>query len=169
MGRKLSMIKGLVAASYHVVTIPCTRSSPNGYKREMLVGWQNPSQGWVAMNFDGALRHSTSLAATSGVLCDYNDFWLGGFAAKLGRCSSYRAELRGVLHSLRIARDKGFRKIWLQVDNKIMVQAITTSVSHPCENSDLLNTIHSLLQLDYEPICETGQELEQSASFFVPQ
>ncbi|EOY01430.1 Ribonuclease H protein [Theobroma cacao] len=76
MNRKLSMIKGLAAASYHAVTIPCTRSSPNGYKREMLVGWQNPPQGWVAVNSDGALRRSTNLATAGGVLCDYNGFWL---------------------------------------------------------------------------------------------
>ncbi|EOY22226.1 Ribonuclease H protein [Theobroma cacao] len=75
---------------------------------------------------------------------------MDGFAAKLGKCSSYRAELWGVLHSLRIAREKGFRRIWLQVDNKIVVQAITSSESHPCANSDLLNAIHGLLQLDWE-------------------
>ncbi|EOY24030.1 Ribonuclease H protein [Theobroma cacao] len=148
MDRKLSMIKGLVAASYHAVQILCTHSRLNGYKREMLVGWQNPPQGWVAINTDGALRCNTNKAAAGGVLRDYNGYWLGGSAAKLGKCSSYRAELWGVLHSLRIAKDKGFHRIWLQVDNKIVVQAITFSALYPCANSDLLNAIHGLLQLD---------------------
>ncbi|EOY24339.1 RNA-directed DNA polymerase (Reverse transcriptase), Polynucleotidyl transferase, Ribonuclease H fold-like protein [Theobroma cacao] len=148
MDRKLSMIKGLVAASYHAVQIPCTHSRLNGYKREMLVGWQNPPQGWVAVNTDGALRRNTNMAAAGGVFRDCNEYWLGGFAAKLGKCYSYRAELWGVLHSLRIVKEKGFSKIWLQVDNKIVVKAIISSALHPCANSDLLNAIHGLLQLD---------------------
>ncbi|EOX92929.1 Ribonuclease H protein [Theobroma cacao] len=148
MDRTLLMIKGLGAASYHAVQIPCTHSRLNGYKREMLVGWQNPPQGWVAVNIDGALRRNTNMVAAGGVLRDYNGYWLGGFAVKLGKCSSHRAELWGVLHSLRIAKEKGFCRIWLHVDNKIVVQAITSSALHPCANSDLLNAIHGLLQLD---------------------
>ncbi|EOY12254.1 Non-LTR retroelement reverse transcriptase-like, putative [Theobroma cacao] len=116
----------------------------------MLVGWQNPPQGWVAVNTDGALRRNTNMVATGGVFRDYNGYWLGRFAAKLGKCSSYRVELWIVLHSLRIAKEKGFSRIWLQVYNKIVVQVITSSALHPCANSDLLNTIHGLLQLDWE-------------------
>ncbi|WRX29343.1 Ribonuclease H domain - like 10 [Theobroma cacao] len=141
----LSMLKGLAAASHNAVTIPCTHSSLNSYKKEMLVGSQNAPQGWVAVNSNGTLHHSSSLAVVDGVLRDYNEYWLGGFAAKLKRYSSYKVELLGVLHSLYIARDKGLRRIWLKVDNKIVVQAIIANVSHPCANFDLLEIIRSLL------------------------
>ncbi|EOY10430.1 Ribonuclease H protein [Theobroma cacao] len=61
-------------------------AGPAGYKREVLVGWQNPPQGWVEVNSDGALRRGTNLAAAGGALHGYKGYWLSGFAAKLGRC-----------------------------------------------------------------------------------
>ncbi|EOY13577.1 Uncharacterized protein TCM_032178 [Theobroma cacao] len=40
---------------------------------------------------------------------------------QLGKCSAYRAELWGVLYGLRLAWDLGFKKVMVQVDNKMVV------------------------------------------------
>lgn len=51
----------------------------------------------------------------------WNGEWLGGFAEKMGVCSSIRAELRAVLRGLSIAREKGYKKFGVFVDSITVV------------------------------------------------
>ncbi|XP_061361302.1 uncharacterized protein LOC133305184 [Gastrolobium bilobum] len=67
-----------------------------------------PKDCYIKINTDGASRGKLGHVAYGGVLCDSNDKWLSGFAFKLGTCSSYKAELWGILRGLELAWNEGF-------------------------------------------------------------
>lgn len=54
-----------------------------------------------------AAKSSLGVAGCGGLLRDYNGVWIGGFAKHLGVCSTYVAELWGVLEGLNMARTFG--------------------------------------------------------------
>ncbi|EOX93702.1 Ribonuclease H protein, putative [Theobroma cacao] len=69
----------------------------------------------------------------------------GGYSLRFGKCTAYRAELWGVSKGLTLAWDLGHGRINLEVDCMLTVQAITSPLSHPCSNSDLIKAIQNLL------------------------
>jgi len=67
--------------------------------RETFIGWESPPFGWYALNTDGASKQNPGLAEGGGVLIvlqGWNCEWLGGFAERMGVCSSASAKLRAV-------------------------------------------------------------------------
>lgn len=54
-----------------------------------------------------AAKSSLGVVGCGGLLRDYNGVWIGGFAKHLGVCSTYVAELWGVLEGLNMARTFG--------------------------------------------------------------
>ncbi|WRX14343.1 Ribonuclease H domain - like 10 [Theobroma cacao] len=119
-------------------------------KEKVLIGWRAPQVGWVCLNTDGAYRRSIEEAFAGGVIRNAEGDWQAGFVAKLGKCSAYRAELWGVLHGLRLAWDSEFKKVQVQVDNKMVVQAVSTDKLIPGTNTDLIRAIKNVLQKEWE-------------------
>lgn len=50
--------------------------------------------------------------------------WLGGFAERMGICSSVRVDLRAVLRRLVLAKEKGFGKLTIKVDSSVVVSML---------------------------------------------
>jgi hypothetical protein len=59
---------------------------------EIDIAWQQPEEGWVVLNTDGASRRDVA-AGCGGLLRNSNGQWIGGFSRHLGMCSAYFAEL----------------------------------------------------------------------------
>ncbi|EOY04660.1 Uncharacterized protein TCM_019860 [Theobroma cacao] len=59
-------------------------------------------------------------------------------------------ELWGVLDGLRLAWDSGFKKVMVQVDNKMVAQAISMDKLLSCSNTDLIHAIKDILQKEWE-------------------
>lgn len=81
------------------------------------------------------------MAAVERAVREAQGEWKGGFSLKLGKCTTYRAELWGVHKRLKLAWDLRYRRIDLQFDNMMMVQAIKASSPPLCSNLDLIQTI----------------------------
>ncbi|EOY11431.1 Uncharacterized protein TCM_026608 [Theobroma cacao] len=90
---------------------------------EVLKWWAPPTTDWIVLSTDGPYQKSTKQAAAGGVLRDSLGQWRGGYTMRLRRCTAYWAELWGECRGLKHAWDLGFRRIVLQVDSKIVVQA----------------------------------------------
>ncbi|KAK2382454.1 TMV resistance protein N [Trifolium repens] len=82
------------------------------HKVEVPIGWNRPEGDWIKLNTDGASRRNNS-AGCGGLLRNSNGQWLGGFSRHLGTCNAYIAELWGVLDGLKLAYERGFKKIEL--------------------------------------------------------
>lgn len=88
------------------------------------VKWSPPKSGWVALNTDGAARDGSEIAGCGGLLRDQFGNCICGFSKFLGKTTVYVAELWGVYEGLRMAKEKGFSNIELQIDYAAVVQCL---------------------------------------------
>lgn len=62
-------------------------------------------------------------ARCGGVLRDKNGNWLGGYLKNVRRSTTIIAELWGVLEGIKVAQEKGYSKVEVQVDsNQVLMQ-----------------------------------------------
>lgn len=56
-----------------------------------------------------------------------------GFSMSLGSCQVLQAELWGIIHSLKLARTKGFSKVLIESDSEIAIGLLNKGcvVTHP--------------------------------------
>ncbi|WCJ39427.1 Polynucleotidyl transferase ribonuclease H-like superfamily protein [Euphorbia peplus] len=101
--------------------------------RTIWIAWKPPELGWVKLNTDGACKGNPGFASAGGLIRDCNGKWCGGFGVNIGFCTSSLAELWGVYFGLRLAWDKGYRKVIVEMDSKVVMNWITnpTDVHHP--------------------------------------
>jgi len=129
---RLKFIKDM-AEEVRRVHVGAVGNRPNGVRVERMIRWQVPSDGWVKITTDGASRGNHGLAAAGGAIRNGQGEWLGGFALNIGSCAAPLAELWGAYYGLLIAWDKGFRRVELDLDCKLVVGFLSTGVSnaHP--------------------------------------
>ena len=84
--------------------------------KRIWVGWKKPPKGWVKVNTDGCVHGGTGMAKAGGIIINEEGVWLGGFSINLGCCSVEGAELRAVLHGLKMAWDSGSNRLILESD-----------------------------------------------------
>jgi len=112
---------------------------------ERWIQWDPPERGWIALNTDGAAKGNSGPAGAGGALRDNQGQWLVGFTEYVGYCSAVKAELRGVLRGLKIAREMRIRKLWLRVDSKTVVTWLTNKSQGLPEYYSLIQQCHHLL------------------------
>uniref|UniRef100_A0A803M8R4 RNase H type-1 domain-containing protein n=1 Tax=Chenopodium quinoa TaxID=63459 RepID=A0A803M8R4_CHEQI len=67
------------------------------------------------------------MAGGGGLIRDEEGRFIAGFAANYGICTAYRAEFLALEQGLKLAKQRGIRKLIVQMDNKACVEAITNS------------------------------------------
>ncbi|XP_010527295.1 PREDICTED: uncharacterized protein LOC104804652 [Tarenaya hassleriana] len=105
-------------------------SDPSTRKRARIVrhiALSHPPSDTVKLNSDGSVMINPDSAASGGLIRDQMGNWLVGFKANLGTCSIFRAEAWGVLLGLRLAWNRGWRKVRVEVDNQALVSTIQRS------------------------------------------
>ncbi|MBA0726513.1 hypothetical protein Golax_002336, partial [Gossypium laxum] len=68
-------------------------------------------------------------ASAGDVVCDSIDNWVLRFNCYLGRCTSFEAELSGILDGLLILLNKGYKRATIQTNNLKVVRALTVNES----------------------------------------
>uniref|UniRef100_A0A6N2MZS1 RNase H type-1 domain-containing protein n=1 Tax=Salix viminalis TaxID=40686 RepID=A0A6N2MZS1_SALVM len=85
------------------------------------IGWKYPAEGWIKLNVDGCSKGNPGIAGAGGVIRDHMGTWIGGFARNIGICSSVTAELWAIYEGLKLTWDKGFRKVYLESDSRVVI------------------------------------------------
>ncbi|MBA0779043.1 hypothetical protein Gotri_003326, partial [Gossypium trilobum] len=88
---------------------------------------------------------TTSFVATGEVLRNHLREWILGFNQFLGVCSTFEAELWGILDSLSILQERRVNRILIQIDSLEAVQAIQ-GINSTNQNSALIRRIQIPLQ-----------------------
>jgi ribonuclease HI len=83
------------------------------------------------VNTDGAKTGGNTYGC-GGIIRDMRGKWIYGFAKGLGACSVQVAELWGAMEGLKLAWDRGFRRVELQLDAKGVVNMLNKEVSSIC-------------------------------------
>ncbi|CAN1187202.1 Putative ribonuclease H protein At1g65750 [Linum perenne] len=110
-----------------------------------LIGWRPAGDGWFTLNSDGSLYSNPNKAASGGLLRNDNCRFVYAFTANLGICSIMRAELKGTIEGMKLAWDKGMRKLRVQSDSKVVVDMISSAAAG-------YNT-HAALLLQFTELC----------------
>jgi L1 cell adhesion molecule like protein len=133
------------------------------YKEVAHIGWKRPEGDWIMLNTDGASR-GNSVAGCGGLLRNSNGQWLGGFSHHLGSCNAYLAELWGVLDGLKLAYDRGFKKIALHIDSYVVVQTLQSDKDGSVVGWRVIHEIKRLLAMEWEVrICHSYREANTCA------
>ncbi|CAI0459079.1 unnamed protein product [Linum tenue] len=79
----------------------------------------------------------------------YNGRFISAFSANLGGGSITHAELAAIVWGLRMAWEKGARKVELQTDSLTAVQLLRTEVKHH-QHRTMITAARRLLELNWE-------------------
>ena len=71
-----------------------------------------------------------------------------GFSEYLGNCSAVKAELRGILRGLRVAKEQGIPKLWIRTDSQTVVNMLVNWPSEHREHYFLVQQCKQLLDWD---------------------
>uniref|UniRef100_A0A803KUW8 RNase H type-1 domain-containing protein n=1 Tax=Chenopodium quinoa TaxID=63459 RepID=A0A803KUW8_CHEQI len=93
-------------------------------RKEAFIGWSAPPMDFFVLNIDGASNGTLGLVGAGAVIRDNRGIFIKGFAAPLGLCSAFEAELAVVEIGLEMAKVMGIQKLHLQLDNQACVEAL---------------------------------------------
>ncbi|CAN1193141.1 Putative ribonuclease H protein At1g65750 [Linum perenne] len=88
------------------------------------ISWDPGPEDWLTMNTDGSVNPQTRKATTGGLLRDWVGWCHFAFTMNLGDCSITRAELHGAIRGLEIVWDKGYKRVFVQLDSLAAVSLL---------------------------------------------
>ncbi|KAL6493350.1 hypothetical protein OROGR_033109 [Orobanche gracilis] len=109
------------------------------------VRWLKPPADWVKLNTDGAAKGNPGAAAAGGVVRNHHGKVLTCFWEFVGSRSNNFAELHGIWRGLQLCLDKGFHKIWVEVDSSTALNLIRRNFTAHWECRLIIDKIHILL------------------------
>ncbi|CAN1142156.1 Putative ribonuclease H protein At1g65750 [Linum perenne] len=125
-------------------TLQLSREAPGLARQTQLIGWRPAEEGWFSLDSDGSLVHNPISAAAGGIIRDSDGRFVGAYAANLGVCSIMRAELRGIVEGMKLAWNKGIRKLSIQSDSKAAVETLSNRRSPVGQHSSLVEQFFEL-------------------------
>ncbi|XP_062028542.1 uncharacterized protein LOC133744454 [Rosa rugosa] len=115
----------VLGSSTHLATV--RRALPSHQTNS--IHWQPPSRGFTKINFDGFVCSES--AAGGFVLRDTDRRPLIAVTRNLGRTTVPVAEAIALRNSLACARDRGYKRIEVEGDSKLVIDAVTDNISPP--------------------------------------
>ena len=114
-------------------------------RNEVFIRWIAPPETWVTLNTDGAAKGQPGHAGGGGLLRDHRGVFLRGFAANIGICSAYKAELMAAVLGLEMAVEMNIHKLFLQMDNQACIEGIKNADYQGGECFHILNKCRRLI------------------------
>ena len=100
---------------------------PTSGSTNMLVSWERPGQGKQKLNTDGSAQGNSGLAGGGGILRDDQGNQVLGYSRKIGRTTSFLVELWALRDRLHLCLSKNHLDVEVELDAKIIVDALTTT------------------------------------------
>ena len=89
-------------------------------------------------------------AGGGGLIKDDAGNWMVGFTINIGCCSTVEAELWAVIQGLKLAWDKGYRKVILLVDSSVVVNWLNNRNCYHNSQSNLVAVCPDLLDQSWD-------------------
>ena len=103
--------------------------------------WYPPPPGFVKLNFDGSLIHSS--AAGGFIIRDWTGRLIKAGATYYGDTSILVAEARALRDGLRLAIQANFKNIVIEGHNRIVIHALKVKIHVPWQISNIIEDIHT--------------------------
>jgi len=93
----------------------------------------------VALNSNGSVAGPLGTAGCGGIPRNIDGNFTAAFAANNGTCSVVQSELWGILHSLQVAKSRGFWRVCVDSDSAAAINLITEGCSrvHTAHHSSI--------------------------------
>ena len=131
--------------------IPVTGIGERSQRKEIQqVGWTYPANDWIKLNVDGCSKGNPGVAGAGGVLRDNMGSWIAGFTRNNGICSSVTAELWAAYIGLQLTWDRGYRKVILESDSRVVIGLMQGDTPSMDRNYTLTMQIRDMLERDWE-------------------
>lgn len=114
-------------------------------KTEVFIRWTAPPIVWTSLNINAAARGTPGLAGGGGVFRDQSGGFKRAFAASLGVCSAFRAEMMALAKGLEMARQMGITRLFVQMDNENCVKILTKQVVYRGECVQIVHLCNKML------------------------
>lgn len=115
----------------------------------MLIKWNPPPLGKWKLNTDGASRGAQQLAARGGVIRDHEGNWMHGFTSNLGSCGAMESELWAIWYGLRLAWDRGYRELLVEMDSKEVLSLLTVEEVTVSRQANICFLCKEILKKDW--------------------
>ncbi|PRQ37612.1 putative ribonuclease H [Rosa chinensis] len=106
------------------------------------IKWSAPPSSFVKINFDGSVRRDS--AASGFVIRDHNGRPVIAATKCVGNSSTPVAEATALRDSLIAAKDKGFTRVEVEGDSKLVIDVVTGRVIPPWRLLKLIEDIRTI-------------------------
>ena len=96
------------------------------------VVWTLPVEGWWKVNTDGYSKGNPGSAGGGGIIRDHMGNWIAEFLVNIDHCDSMLAECWEAFYGLKLAWDRGLRKLVLEIDSQLVTGWLSRVAE--CEN-----------------------------------
>ena len=95
----------------------CIASRGLGRYGRVWISWNKPLRGWMKLNVDGSVHLDMGTVGAGGTTRNELGEWEDGFTMKLGCNTLEETKSWALLHSLRLAWERGTRRIIVETDS----------------------------------------------------
>lgn len=88
--------------------------------------WLPPTSSWIKVNTDGAAKGAPGMAGRGGIFRGENVAILGCFTFNVGVSFALHAEFVGAILAIELAHRKGWHRLWLECDSKLVIDAFNS-------------------------------------------
>lgn len=125
----------------------------------LLCRWVASKRGWVKYNFDGVAKGNLGNVGGGGVFRDHHGCHLLIFSIDYGIESNNLAKAQVALWGIMIAKDKGWRRLWIERDFKLVIEVLSGGPLHNWRLSMVVDaTIYVLSELEEIKISHIGKK-----------
>nr|XP_028962208.1 uncharacterized protein LOC114826287 [Malus domestica] len=117
----------------------CWPSSIGSLDNDPFIKWHPPDNGFVKLNFDGYV--SNAKTGPGFIVRNEDGFVIGVGAFNLNGATINEAEARALKEGLAYIKRKGFTKIIIEGDSKLIIEAFQGTVEPPWNTSTCLDDI----------------------------
>ncbi|XP_043701064.1 uncharacterized protein LOC122651645 [Telopea speciosissima] len=96
-------------------------------RRIREVQWRKPDEHWMKLNIDGYSIGNPGNSSAVGILRNYEGEPKGSFAQFLGVSTNFIAEILTFFLGVKMAKEKGIQRLWIESDAQAVVTSIRSS------------------------------------------
>lgn len=96
----------------------------NSSRKIIEVNWSPPQFQWVKVNTDGMALGAPGRAAIGVIFRNYRGFSKGAFCKFIRVHTAFEVELLAFIQAIHIAWEKGWHKLWVEMDSKSVVLCV---------------------------------------------
>ena len=130
------------------------------------IKWEKPRTGWLTSNTDGSVASISRLAGGGELIRDANGDWVTGFARRIGRTSSFMAELWAFCDGLQLCLQTHTQAVIIELDSKTIVEVFNLQAhSNTFISSMIEHCKHLISRIPQTWIRHIFREVNKCAGF----